>query len=274
MLRLIFSAVSLFLLMVPAQAQMSAQKRALVESLQMQELIIIMRDEGLSYGEILDTDLLADSGGEKWAAQVSEIYDTMRMQEDFIRRFDREMPEHLVAPVLAFFDSPRGRRIINLEVTARRAQLDEAVEEASLEYLRDMIGDGDPRLELLRRFAEINELIETNVVGAMNANYAFYIGLVEGGAFPYELTEEQILSDVWGQEDDIRMETKEWLYSYLAMAYQPLEDADIEAYIVLSATDAGQALNRALFSGFDAMFVSISKSLGYSAAQLIGGEDI
>ena len=108
----------------------------------------------------------------------------------------------------------------------------------------------------------------------LNSNVAFYRGMSEGGAFPATLTEQEMLRDVWGQEADIREETETWLYSYLALAYEPLAPEDLDAYIAFSRTEAGGVLNRALFTAFDGMFAEISFALGRGAAQFIGGQEL
>ena len=79
---------------------------------------------------------------------------------------------------------------------------------------------------------------------------------------------------MWAQEEDIRADTEEWVYSYLALAYDPLSNEDIEAYIALSRSDEGRALNRALFGAFDDLFVDISRRLGMGASRFLVGEDI
>ncbi len=53
----------------------------------------------------------------------------------------------------------------------------------------------------------------------------------------------------------------------MLLAYRPLSEPELEAYIVFSETDAGQALNGALFDGFDAMYLFISHALGVQVAQ-------
>ena len=111
-------------------------------------------------------------------------------------------------------------------------------------------------------------------MGAMNANLAFYRGLSESGAFPAEMTEDQMLSDVWAQEPDVRAETTDWLYPFLSLAYQPLSDDQLEAYIAFSETAAGDRLNGALFAAFDKVFTQISYDLGRAAAGQMQGEDI
>jgi hypothetical protein len=156
--------------------------------------------------------------------------------------------------------------IIGLEVSARRALLDDAVEEASQDAAAIALADENPRMMLVVEFVETNNLIETNVEGALNSNLSFYAGLLDGGAFDGALSEDQILSDVWSQEAEIRISTTEWINSFLFMAYQPLEDDDLHAYIAFSETDAGGVINRTMFDSFDRLFNGISRSLGRAAA--------
>ncbi len=173
-----------------------------------------------------------------------------------------------------FFASDIGQRIVAYEITAREALLEEGIEEAAQETLRLREAEGDPRLALVREFVEANDLVESNVMGAMNANYAFYIGLMDGNAFPRQMSEQDILTDVWSQEDEIRADTEEWVHSYLLMAYQPLSDEDLQTYIDMARTDEGRALNRALFAAFDEVFTDISATLGLASARFIAGQDL
>jgi hypothetical protein len=161
-----------------------------------------------------------------------------------------------------------------LEVAARRALLDDAVEEMSKEAAAIAAMDDTPRYAQLRKFIEINDLVETNVVGSLNSNYAFYVGLMRGGAFGNDLTEAQILTDVWTQEAEIRTNTTEWIYSFLNLAYQPASDADLDTYIAFSETEAGKDLNRALFTSFDGVFDDISMALGLASAQQMQGAEL
>jgi hypothetical protein len=196
------------------------------------------------------------------------------------RRFDEALSGALagddgaISAAIAFFGDERGQRILTLEIEARRALLDEAAEEAAQAHAEDMAARDDARLALLKRFADANDLVEANVQGALNSNLAFYRGMAEAGAMGDQMTEEEMLSDVWAQEPDIRTETENWLFPYLALAYGPLEDADLEAYITFSLTPEGRRLNVALFAAFDAVFGRISHDLGRASGRQMLGEDI
>lgn len=278
--RLVFAPFAVVLaLAVPVWAETApppATVARLQEAMKIPETISVLRDEGTAYGASLEEELFPGRGGAAWGVAVDLIYDTPTMEERFGAALTQELggdPETLGAAV-DFFDSERGQRILTLEIEARRALLDEAVEDSARARAEEMIADKDPRMDALRRFAEANDLIEANVQGALNANLAFYQGMAEAGAFGDGMTEDQMLGEVWGQEDSVRAETGEWLFSYMALAYGPLPDKDLEAYIDFSLTPEGQKLNAALFVAFDAVFSEISRNLGRAAARQMMGQDI
>lgn len=261
----------------PAQAQ---RVTALMQVMGLDEIIAIMREEGLAYGAELERDMLAGEGGSTWEMQVDRIYDVDKMtalvRRQFIAAFGSADPE----PLVAFFEGKTGEQIVALEIAARRAFMDEDVEEAARAAFRQVAPDLearsprniDPHLSAIEAYIEVNDLIGFNVMGALNANMLFYRGLVDGGAM--EMSEADIVSDVWAQEDDTRAETREWIYSFLMLAYEPLAPEQINAYADLSKTESGRAMNRALFEAFDLMYGELSRALGAAVAGQMLGEDL
>ncbi|SMY07326.1 DUF2059 domain-containing protein [Flavimaricola marinus] len=247
---------------------------ALFHALSLPEMIEVMALEGKEYGTQIAEDLIPGGVSPEWTRMVASIYDTDRMEAQVQVAFQEALTGVDVDPILAFFEAEPGKTVVQLEVSARRALLDDAVEEASKEMAAIAAADETERFRLIDQYISINDLVETNVVGALNSNYAFYTGLAMGGAFPQSLTEEQILADVWSQEPQIRQNTSEWIYSFLLMAYQPLSDTDLEAYIAFSETEAGGALNRAVFAAFDEMFEEISRALGVTAGTMMITQDL
>ncbi|MEM9709670.1 MAG: DUF2059 domain-containing protein [Pseudomonadota bacterium] len=256
---------------LPARAN---DARAVFEAMQLGEILGIMREEGLAYGDELQTEMFPGSGGAGWPRVVQRIYAPERMEREFFEPFAAELEGQDIQPLLDFFGSERGQEIVKFEIGARRALLDETVEEMAQQIWSDLKGELDPRHVLIERFVESNDLIEENVAGAMNASLAFYEGLSTGEEFESVWTMDRILAEVWDQESIIRADTKDWIFPYLSLAFEPLRDSDIEAYISLSETDAGRALNAALFGAFDVLFVNISRDMGAAAAVYMQGEDI
>ena len=257
-----------------AQADVPPRVAGLIEALRYDDLVRIMREEGLGYGETLEADLFPGQGGALWDDTVSDIYAADRMIDVVAEALDAGMSDDAIASAQAFFTSDQGARILELELSARDAFQDTAVEEMAEMAYAAAAEDPDAFFEQVTTFIEINNLIEANVLGGMNSNAAFYLGLSDGGAMGGAMTEQDILADVYSQQDDIRADTTEWAYSYLLMAYRPLPEADLAAYIAFSESDAGQAMNAAMFEGFDTLFVDISRALGLASARFMAAEEL
>ncbi|QMU57855.1 MAG: DUF2059 domain-containing protein [Boseongicola sp.] len=258
------------LLLLPVNAASESDLDDLVDAIGLPELMEILRIEGMSKSEELRQSMFPNRAG-GWGTIASSIYETDRMLTTFREAFDAELTNEDVAPVLGFLRSDLGTRIIELEVGARRALLDPLAEQAAKDSLDSLTEVNPERVAIVLEFVEVNDLLELNVAGGLNASLAFYKGLVAGGL---ELTESEMLEQVWAQEPDIRDEIEEWMSAYLIMAYEPLTDEEIREYIILSTTDVGKDLNRALFVGFDALFDQLSFALGLAASQYSASEDI
>ena len=108
----------------------------------------------------------------------------------------------------------------------------------------------------------------------MSGNLAFMTGMASTGAYGSDMPEDQILSDIWAQEDQVRADTSTWLYAYLGLAYSPLSEAEMNAYVEFWESPAGQRLNAALFTAFDRVFRQVSHDLGRAAGRAMQGSDI
>lgn len=237
-------------------------------------ILSIMGQEGINYGTELEAKMFPGRGGAQWQEAVTGFYDNDLLEQVMHDTLAEELKDVDLAPLIAFLTAPEGARITGLEVSARRAMLEPSVDDAARERLAQMTAAGDPRLGLIDELVAAGDLVELNVAGGLNANFAFYAGLVDGGAFNRPITEQEMLGDVWDGESAVREETRAWLYSYLALAYQPLSDAELKEYIAITASPEGRAMNAALFVGFDKLFRQISRELGLEAAKYIGTDEL
>jgi len=258
-----------------AEAVDPTEIRALYDALELPGIVDVMSREGAQYGEALAETMFGGMAiPASWSEAVADIYDPAIIEERALASLEADLVGEDVGAMIAFFEAEPGRTIAGLELSAREAMLDDDVEEAAKEMAAVAMAEEDPRLDLVRRYAEANDLIETNVVGALNTNVAYFMGLMDGGALGQDMTETDVLADVRSQESQIRADTTEWVYSFLLMAYQPASDEDIEALIAFSATEPGQALNRAVFRAFDGTFEDISHALGVVSARYMTTEEL
>lgn len=244
----------------------------LLVALRLEETIDIMQEEGLNYGAELGQDMLPSGNSVSWQRNVARIYDRSKMYDAARNGIKDALEDTDLTTLIAFFTEQPGAQFVDLELSARRAIMDEGVEDMARANYHDAEDAGGNRFELIDRFVAVNDLIEGNVEGGLNASYSFYMGLADGGAL--DLSNDEMVDEIWGQEDEQRTDTREWVYGYLLLAYGPMSDADIVTYTEMSETDEGQALNRALFAGFDQMYNSISYALGLAAAQEMTAQEL
>ena len=258
-------------LSAPLRADVPRGFDRLWDALGLSPLVEVMQEEGLSQTESLGFEYLPYPPGDGWTALTRRIYDAEKMEVAMRRAFGAALGEGAVHGLTDFFESPEGRRIVELELAARRDFLDPAVEEKAREALTAP-GAEDGRLALIDEYIAVNDLVEFNVMGALNSNFSFFQGLAEGGGI--DIAEDEMLAQVWSQEESTRVDTREWLRAYLHHAYAGLSDDELRAYIALSGSPEGQRLNRALFQGFERMYDDIYYALGLAVADQMDTQDL
>ncbi|PKP85217.1 MAG: hypothetical protein CVT80_03805 [Alphaproteobacteria bacterium HGW-Alphaproteobacteria-2] len=268
----LIAALALLALPAVTSAEPSPAEGRLFDAVSLDALLGVIHEESMVQGRQLAVDMqIAEQGALELL--LAGVYSPARMRRVFAEGFAGRMTPEELADTTEFFASPLGVRIVGLEISGRAALLDPEVEAASRERAATA-SDAEPaRLALLQRFIEVNALVDSNVVGSMNAQFAFMMGLASiADTQTSPMSEDEVLADLWQQEPEIRRTSVDWLVSYLLLAYDPLSDAELEAYVAFSESPAGQAYNRAVFAAFDALFAESWGRLGRGFAQLMAGE--
>ncbi|MDE9449083.1 hypothetical protein J3R80_01195 [Aliiroseovarius sp. Z3] len=242
--------------------------------LRLNDLLEIMHEEGANMALEADVDLLGHPGGEPWRKRVHAIYDFGRLKSDAEVAMEAALDAGHLDALCDFYESDDIQSVVDLEITARRAFLDADVEERA----RSAWSSGralTPHEDAILRFVEVNDLVERNVMGALNSNYAFLRAMTDAHPVPAEkLTEQEILFEVWSQEVEIRRDTSEWLYAFLSTAYGPVSQQVLDDYVAFSETEAGHALNHAMFEALDQIYIRLSADLGRAVGEFGAQQDL
>jgi len=249
----------------PALAERSAQLDALLDALKVAETVEVMQAEGARFGADLERDMIPDVDNAAWSEVIERIYDADKMYEVLASGFESELEGADLTPILAYYQTPQMAEIVTLELSARRAFLDADTEAFAAEQFQDLAEQGAAVVDVVNTLIKDSDLLEMNVTGALNSDLKFYNGLNEGGAF--DLSEEEILADVWAGEEELRISSRDWLQSFFLMAYQPVDPEVLDGYVAFWRTEEGQLLNRAIFVAFDQMYEDISYLLGLAIAE-------
>ncbi|MCK8463610.1 hypothetical protein MUY35_07075 [Aliiroseovarius sp. S1339] len=242
--------------------------------LRLDDLVEIMREEGASMALEADVDLLGHPGGDPWRKRVQAIYDSDRLQVEAEQAMEASLDAAHLDALCDFYKSEDIQNVVELEITARRAFMEGDVEtRARSAWLSGRALT--PHEDVIVHFVEVNDLVERNVMGALNSNYAFLRALTDAHPVPGEkLTEQEILFEVWSQEVEIRRDTSEWLFAFLSTAYDPVSAEVLEAYVAFSETEAGHALNHAMFEALDQVYVRLSADLGRAVGEIGAQQDL
>ena len=251
----------------PARADDAAQMARLWAALRMEDSLSIMHREGREHALNSAEALTGQAANDSWRGIVERIYDPEPLRALVYDAMQEALVGRDMSEMVSYYESPQGARVIALEISAREAYLSPGVEEAAREAWNWGAKDG-ARADLIRQFVNDGDLVERNVAGALNSNVAFLTAFAAASPKEYEVLDERaILAEVMGEEAQIRVDTTEWLFGYLSLAYAPLSDAELQRLVALSASPAGRALNAALFHGFHPMYQKVARGLGQAAGQ-------
>jgi hypothetical protein len=260
-------AFVLCLSVLPLRAQ------SLSEAYMLPDLFAIMAEEGRDAASA-DPAVAGNPAMEaQWARAVARIYDAEEMHDAFVAALDAALAPQVREAALAFAESDLGRRVIQLEITARRALLSDEIDEAArmaLARAREAAPGSDDAMALaqVRERVALNDLVDLNVSLGLNTTFAYYDGMVSEGAMQ-GMAEGDLMALVWSQEPAIRTDIVDWAESYFLMAYKPLTEAEMAEHLDFVGSDPGVAFNAAMFTAFEAVFVDLSRRVGAAMARLM-----
>lgn len=263
-------------LLLPAGLSAQAQRVAddILTAMKIEALFAIMQDEAVASGLDLGASMMPGRELSGWKTTLERLNAPARVLPDYRDRFVQALPEAQAPAVLGYLRTPLGRRIVTLELSAREALNAPGIRAAVLDRVAQMRSAGAPRIAAVDRFIAVNDLVDANVMGALSANAAFLSGLAGAGTAQGRAGRADLLADVWAQEPEIRAETQDWLTAFVALAYRPLSDAELQRHIAFSRSPAGQALNAALFDAFDIVFTRLSRETGEALARVVASEEL
>ncbi len=243
----------------------------LMRAMHVQDTMDIIAQEGRNQAQDFSKTLFESTGGAFFNSQVAELYDPSWMRGQIAQSVSVGMSDTQIEQAAIFFESQLGQTIVSLENSARQAMTDDAVYEMAQQSYAQAETDSN-FYRLVDEYVQINNLIELNVRSSFNAEYAFIRGLTTGQEGATD--DDALLAKLLSKGEKTEEETTEWIYSYLLLAYKPLNEAQMRENIAFSRTEAGRALNKSLFEAYDQMMVEITFNLGEAVARAMRASDL
>jgi len=258
----------LFILLVFLPMQLwaaDAKDQYLLSLVRFDDMVEVVRLEGLADNADVPQEIFGREFGDNWPDALDGIFDAKALSTYLEVGFLAALADTPRGDIITFLESNAWQSALDLELEGRRAMLDPSVENAAYDMYWERFDDNDERVQDLTRLIEAGQLIDSNVVGAMNSMYQFNQGLLSEG-LDVGVDEADMLAQIWAEEDALRLEISEWLYAFLLLAYDPLETRLLREQITFYESPAGQTFHRALMDGFDGLYSAISFDLGATIA--------
>lgn len=233
-----------------------ADTQRLLDAMGVPALIAAFSEEGLRAGQSIDETFLNGQGGDLWAETVRRLYDPARLEAGLRDLMAETLDPGVASQAILFFEAQPGARIIEIEVQARQAFLDESVEAAA----KAAPATQDP---LVTELIEVRGLIDRNTDVAVEAQAMFLEGMIDASG------RSEDLPDMDQLRARIRTDTESWLRGYNALIQSALSEDDIAVYIAFWETDVGAAVDDALFQSFGQTYTTLSYALGQAAGRLM-----
>ncbi|MFV0301751.1 MAG: hypothetical protein ACK5IP_12900 [Paracoccus sp. (in: a-proteobacteria)] len=246
-------------------------------ALRLPEMMQVMQEEALSQADEMAGMLFQRGTDAGWRERVAAIHDPARvtaMLRPALTGTLADLPAAEGRAALDFLRTPLGQQVVQLELQARRAIIDQDTEDGAIEAYRQARAIGSPRLRQIDRLIGAADLMEPAIAAALNEALAFSRGFAAEGGFQIPMTETEMLAQTWAQEPEIRTMIEEWLPAYLLLAYSPLSDEDLARYVDFGTSGAGRALWMALNDAYEEVYTRISREMGEAAALHISGRQL
>lgn len=260
------------------KAEVSAERTQLVgqieQALQLPELTRIMAEEALVDAKEQFDPEVSQQDQQEWLSNLGRLNEAGRLQQlltEALTHAVSSSSEGDLRRALEFYRSPLGKRVVGLELSARRAMIEPDGRSAAEEAYARSGATAPARRQQLEDLIDAGDVIETSVASGMNAYLAatrgFQAALGESGS-------DRDITETWAQETEIRDEVGTWVRGLLFLAYGPLSDADIDRLIDFMESPQGQVLADTVLQAFDQVFTRVAYETGMASAARFAGEEL
>ncbi|WP_299692761.1 DUF2059 domain-containing protein [uncultured Tateyamaria sp.] len=251
-------ATALWLTALAAQADSASDQ--LFDAMGIPGLIAAFAKDGQQTIPDLNAGFLDGQGGDVFVETAQRLYDPARLETELRAQFGERLDPQDARQAVVFFDSDQGQRIVAIEVEARRAMVDDVLEEAAKAASDTASAD-------VLRLISVRDLVEVNTDIAIAARFAFYDGL--SVAAPGIDTPE-----IEGQRGIVAEDTRAWITGYYMLVASALQEDDLDTYAAFWETDVGQGVDAALSQAFEQSYVTLSHGLGQLVGRMLPQNDL
>ena len=200
-------------------------------------------------------------------ASIAAAYEPQTVRRTILRECHARLSIVDLNTVLAWLDSPLGRKITRLEEAASRP---DAL--AGMQRYAQALQDAPPtpeRLDMIRQLDAAVKATETGVEVAFNTQIA--VAMAVAASLPVEQQPDhaQLTAALEQRRPQIRNMVRGQTLIALLYTYQQVSEADLSEYIAFAASPAGTIYHDASIAGFKAALLEGGYRWGQSIGEIL-----
>lgn len=179
-----------------------------------------------------------DTFVEAWNAAIPVAYNSDKILKTITDGLNNVFSEEEQRQLLTHYDSPLGKRIVQLEVAANNAEAQAKIMDYA-NKIKENPGNHAERLPLYEALDEASRSTDTFVTIALNTALAMQIGMLSQGTSPAPAIED-VKAELEKQRGLLAGQLRELVTVAFAYTYRDLSTADLQTYIEFANSPAGK----------------------------------
>ena len=199
-----------------------------------------------------------------------QAFNVKEMEKDLIEKMSEQMDAHSIALTLEWFESPIGRKIIDLERTTYTAHAWQGKQ-----VFVQGLAHNPPAED---RIAKIQRLVKAIYLSQIDEDLEMTTALALTGAMNAKLPQEEridpdhIRGQLQAQREDMKEALQEEQLVNFLYLYHQLPESEIEQYLGFLDSDSGKRFNSAMLVSLRAVFQSAAEKIGTALGRALNGE--
>ena len=167
---------------------------------------------------------------DEWDRIAKDVFDTALMRDTAVTIMQETLSDEDLAHAAAFYASPLGQRLVEVENAAHTAP-DTQKQEQGESLVAAMVERGDERLGVLRDLSAAVDESGVAVRAVQEIQVRFLMAASNAGLLERELDEGALRAMMRETENELRLSMKQSALANAAYTYRDISDEDLRAYL-------------------------------------------
>ncbi len=168
--------------------------------------------------------------GSEWTRISGQVFDTAIMHDLALQILEQTLTDELLNHAVDFYATDLGQRLVVAENDSHMVEDDAAKDAQGRQIVADMVRDGAPRLELLKRLNLAIDSSGTSLRAIQEIQMRFLLAASAAGVIDLKVDAGELRAMFKAREGETRRLLQQSALAGAAYTYQDFSDADMEAY--------------------------------------------